>query len=288
MTTVAVCQVALAVGELAANRAAARAAVTEAAERGAQLVVLPELCDTGYVFASADEARGMAAPVAGNPTLREWQALAASHGVVIAGGFCELAGDGTLRNSAALVDAEGVIAVYRKAHLWNAEKLIFTPGGEPPALADLPFGRVGLMICYDLEFPEWVRLPALGGADLIAAPVNWPASPTPAGERPAEITRAQAAASTNHVFLAVADRCRTERGVDWVCGTAILGPDGFPLAGPVTADRACVLTAECDLASARDKRISSHNDVLADRRPALYGPVVEGSAAATAGSAAPR
>jgi predicted amidohydrolase len=130
------------------------------------------------------------------------------------------------------VDASGTLAVYRKAHLWDAEKLIFTPGDEPPPVLDLPFGRVGLMICYDLEFPEWVRLPALAGADVIAAPVNWPASPVPPGERPAEIIRAQADAAVNGCFIAVADRCQDERGVGWVGGTVIIGPDGYPLAGP--------------------------------------------------------
>jgi predicted amidohydrolase len=132
-----------------------------------------------------------------------------------------------------------------------------------------------VMVCYDLEFPEWLRLPALAGADLIAAPVNWPAAPCPAGERPAEVVKVQAGAATNGIFIAVADRCRDERGVSWVGGTAIVGPGGYPLAGPVLADRPAVLTARCDLAAAADKKITAHNDLLADRRPGLYGPVAE-------------
>jgi len=135
---------------------------------------------------------------------------------------------------------------------------------------DLPFGRPGLMICYDLEFPEWVRLAALPGADLIAAPVNWPAMPVPAGERPCDVVRVQADACVNGVFIAVADRCRVERGVSWVGGTVIVGPDGYPLAGPVTADEPAVLVASCELARARNKQTSAHNDVLTDRRPLLY------------------
>ena len=273
MITLAVCQLALGVGDLDANAAAAAAAVAQAAARNARLVVLPELCDTGYVFRAAAEARALASPAGGNPTLGRWQALAAQFGVVIAGGFCEVAGDGILYNSPAVVDASGTLAVYRKAHLWDAEKLIFTPGDAPPPVVHLPFGKVALMICYDLEFPEWVRLAALAGADLIAAPVNWPAMPVPAGERPAEVVRVQAGASANGVFIAVADRCRDERGVSWVGGTVIVGPDGYPLAGPVVADRPAGLTVECDLSRAAGKQISAHNDVLADRRPALYGQV---------------
>ncbi len=270
MTIVAVCQLALAVGDLAGNRQAGAAAVAEAAAAGAGLIVLPELSDSGYVFASPEEARGLAAPVDGNPTLRGWRDLAAAHRAVLIGGFCELGAGGRLYNSAAVVDAGGTRAVYRKAHLWDAEKLVFTPGEAAPPVVDLPFGRVGVMVCYDLEFPEWVRLPALAGAQLIAAPVNWPAAPCPPGERPAEVVKAQADAAVNRVFVAVADRCAPERDVDWIGGSVIVGPDGYPLAGPAPAGKAVVLTARCDLAEAASKRISDRNDVLADRRPSLY------------------
>ena len=102
----------------------------------------------------------------------------------------------------------------------------------------------------------------------------------------------QASAATNGVFIAVADRCRAERGVSWVGGTVIVGPDGYPLAGPVTADRQAVLAAPCDLAQARDKALSTRNDVLTDRRPALYGPVTRetalGASAASGSGAAAR
>jgi len=275
MTVVAVCQLGLAVGEVESNRAAAAGAVVAAAGQGAELVVLPELCDSGYVFTGEAEARTLATRAADSPTLREWQALAAGYRTTIAGGFCELGEDGLLYNSAALIGPGGVLAVYRKAHLWDAEKLVFTPGDAPPPVVDLPFGRVGLMICYDLEFPEWVRLAALAGADLIAAPVNWPAMPVPADERPCDVVRVQADACVNGVFIAVADRCRVERGVSWVGGTVIVGPDGYPLAGPATADEPAILVASCELARARNKQVSAHNDVFADRSPLLYRQVAE-------------
>jgi 5-aminopentanamidase len=269
---VAVAQLALAVGEPDANRRAAGEAVAQAAAAGARLVVLPELSDSGYVFADAGEAQSLASPAASSVTLREWRSLAARHDLAIAGGFCELGQDGTLYNSAAVVDASGTRAVYRKAHLWDAEKKIFAAGDSAPPVVALPFGDVGLMICYDLEFPEWVRLAALSGADLVAAPVNWPASasPPPAGERSGEVVVAQAAAWSNGVFIAVADRCGTERGVHWVGGSVIVGRGGYPAAGPVCEDRPAVLTAAIDLRSARDKRNSELNDLFADRRPGLY------------------
>jgi 5-aminopentanamidase len=276
-TVIAVAQLAIAIGEPDANRKAAAAGVAEAAAAGARLVVLPELCDSGYVFGdvaseASAEAGALASPADDSPTLRQWRALAGEHRLVIVGGFCERGADGRLFNSAAVVDASGPRAVYRKAHLWDKEKLVFTPGDAPPPVVDLGFGRVAVMICYDLEFPEWVRLPALAGADLVAAPVNWPAAACPAGERPAEVIKAQAAAATNGVFVAVADRCQAERGVSWISGSLIADPDGYPLAGPVLEDRPAVLTAECDLPRARDKRLAGDNDLLADRRPALYTP----------------
>ena len=280
MTVIAACQLALSVGDVTANRAAAAAAVAEAAGQGADLVVLPELCDSGYVFSGPAEARALAAPVAESETLREWRALSVQYAIAIAGGFCELGDDGLVYNSAAVVAGDEILAVYRKAHLWDAEKLVFTPGDGPPPVVGLPFGRVALMICYDLEFPEWVRLAALGGADLIAAPVNWPAMPVPAGERPADVVRVQAEACMNRVFIAVADRCRVERGVSWVGGSVIAAPSGYPLAGPLLADQPAVLTASCDLAAAADKRITEHNDLLADRRPGLYGAVTDEQPAA--------
>jgi predicted amidohydrolase len=270
MTLVAAAQFGRVIGDPDANRETTARAVREAAAAGAALVVLPELSDSGYVFTGPDEARGLATRSADSPTLRQWQQLAAAAGCAIVGGFCELGEDGLLYNSAALVDAAGTRALYRKAHLWDREKLIFTPGTGAPPVVDLPYGRVAVMICYDLEFPEWTRLAALDGADLIAAPVNWPTAPYPAGERPAEVIKAQADASVNGVYVVVADRCGRERGVDWISGSVIVGPDGYPLAGPVLADRAEVLVADCDLAAARDKRINSRNDLLGDRRPDLY------------------
>jgi 5-aminopentanamidase len=266
---VGVCQLRLSVGDQDGNRAAARAAVTEAAARGATVVVLPELVPSGYVFASAAEARSLAEPADG-PTLTQWHDLAAAHGLTIVGGFCEAGPGERLSNSAAVVDGSGILAVYRKAHLWDAEPEVFTPGDAAPPVIRTGWGTLAVMVCYDLEFPEWVRAAALAGADLLAAPVNWPAEPVPPGERPLMVVNVQAAAAVNRMFIAVADRCGTERGTAWVGGTVIAGPDGYPLAGPVNADQPRVLTADCDLARARDKASSPRNHVHADRRTDLY------------------
>ena len=272
---VAVSQLRLHIGEVEKNRAVAAAAVRAAAAAGAGIVVLPELTPSGYVFASAAEARGLAEPADG-PTAAEWAGLAAEHGLVIAGGFAESGADGLLYNSALLVDPGGVRAVYRKAHLWDAEADVFTPGDQPPPVVATKLGSVAVMICYDVEFPEWVRMPALAGADLLAVPTNWPAEAVPPGERPMVTANVQVAAFTNRMFVAAACRCGDERGVSWTGGSIIAGPDGYPLAGPASTANGAggaqpeLLLADCDLTRARSKANGPRNDAHADRRPVLY------------------
>jgi predicted amidohydrolase len=275
---VAVSQLAISVGEPERNRAAAAAAVTEAAGRGAGIVVLPELTPSGYVFNSAAEARSLGETADGT-TAADWTGLAAAHDIVIIGGFAELGDDGNLYNSAMLVDATGPRAVYRKAHLWDAEADFFIPGDAEPPVVDTRYGRIALMICYDVEFPEWVRLPALAGAELLAVPTNWPAERVPAAERPMVTVNVQAAAFANRMYVAAACRCADERGVAWVGGSIIAGPDGYPLAGPASVGGVAgdertastdLLIADCDLAQARNKATGPRNDVHADRRPELY------------------
>src|ERR1019366_4703338 len=143
------------------------------AAQGARIVVLPELASSGYVFRDLAEARTLAEPVDG-PTAAQWAALAGRLGITLIGGICELGDDGALYNTAVVVAGPGILAAYRKVHLWDAEKLVFTPGSQPPPVVQIGGARLAVMICYDLEFPEWVRLPALAGAQLLCAPTNWP------------------------------------------------------------------------------------------------------------------
>jgi predicted amidohydrolase len=269
-TVVACCQLAPKIGDLAYNRKLTERAIRSAAYQGAQVVVLPELIQSGYLFADRREALSLAETVEG-PTLLLWTALARELNIVVVGGFCErLAGDG-LANSAAMIDAQGLRAVYRKAHLWDGENEIFSAGNDAPPVVETVHGRIGMLICYDLEFPEWVRLPALAGADLLCAPVNWPDGPRPQTERPAEVVRVQANASVNRMFIAACDRHGHERGGSWVQGSVIVDADGYPVAGPAEQGGEQILLATLNLAEARNKRISARNDLHRDRRSQLYG-----------------
>lgn len=261
-------------GDLAANREITTAVILAAAASGARVIVLPELASSGYAFEDGDEARAAAEPADG-PAVTSWQRHAADLDVVIVGGFCEEDVDGTTKNSAALVDPSGIRAIYRKAHLWDAERLIFEPGRLPPPVVDTVVGRLSVMICYDLEFPEWVRLPALAGTQLLCAPVNWPTYPRPEGERPGEVTRVQADAAVNRMFIAACDRVGAERGIDWVGGSTIVDADGWPLAGAKASTEPTVLTASCRLTDANDKGVGGLSNIHADRRPDLYGGALE-------------
>lgn len=266
-TRIACAQVPLSIGDVEANRTTCRAAIESAARDGARIVVLPELASSGYVFSDRDELSTLAETRDG-PSVAEWAALADAFGLVIVGGFPEAADD-AIYNSAAVVDPTGLRAVYRKAHLWDSENAVFDRGDDLPVVVDTDHGRIGLMICYDVEFPEWVRAVALSGADLLCAPVNWPLLPRPAGERPTEMVRALAGAGMNRMPIAVCDRVGTERGQDWIGGSVITDADGYPVAIAEFGE-AGVVIADVDLAESRTKRINTHNDVHGDRRTDLY------------------
>jgi 5-aminopentanamidase len=282
---VACAQLAPEFGDLAGNRARAAKAIRAAARVGARLIVLPELCTTGYAFADRDEALALGEPADG-PSVRGWRAMACELGVTVIAGFCERDRNGEPRNSAALLDADGSCVIYRKTHLWDREQEIFVAGEAPPPVAETSAGRIGIAICYDAFFPEVMRTLALAGAELIAVPMNSPvATPAPApGTTPAsEIVLALAAATVNRVFVAQADRSGPERGIVWAQASAICDPDGLLVAGPVSGPG--LLHASCDLRRARDKALGARNDVLADRRPELYSrPDLSGGPAQGAGS----
>jgi 5-aminopentanamidase len=248
-------------------------AVAAAAARGARVVVLPELTACGGVITAPEQARAVAEPLDG-PTASRCAQLSARHGCVVVAGLAEAGDDGHVHNTAVVADRGSVVAGYRKVHLWGAEQRAFTPGDQPPAVVDTSVGRIGVMVCYDLEFPEWVRRAAEAGAELLVVPVNWPRRPDGDPRHPFEVLKARAAAATYRLPVAVADRCGVEDGVDWYGGSLVCDVDGALLAGPACLDRdratPVVLAATVDLAAARDKRLGPFNDALGDRRPELY------------------
>lgn len=270
--TVAAVQMEPIFGETEANVARSIQAIEKAAAQGAKLVVLPELCNTGYVFQSRAEARALAESIPDGPSTKAWMETARRLGVHIVAGITEADGP-VLYNSAVILSPEGFVGRFRKMHLWADEALYFAPGDLGFPVFDTEIGRIGCLICYDGWFPESYRLAALQGAEIVCVPTNW--VPIPGQDETREAMAnilAMAAAHSNSIFIACADRVGTERGQPFIGQSLIVGPAGWPVAGPASAVDEEIVLATIDLSQARRKRNwNAFNQVLRDRRGDAYG-----------------
>lgn len=269
--TVASIQMQPIIGRTQDNVARSIVLLEEAAARGAKLAVLPELCNTGYVFETRAEIASLAEEIPEGPSTRAWVEAAKRLDMHIVAGITERSGE-LFYNSAVIVGPSGYIGRYRKVHLWGDEALYFTPGDLGFPVFDTPFGRIGCQICYDCWFPESFRLAALQGAELMCVPTNWVPIPgqDPKREAMANIL-VMAAAHSNSLFIVAADRVGTERGQPFIGQSLIVAQTGWPVAGPASTDREEVLVAEINLAEARRKRNwNDFNQVLRDRRVDVY------------------
>jgi predicted amidohydrolase len=259
------------IGNVEANVAHSIALIDRAVGLGARLVVLPELCNSGYMFQSREEAFAASEPVPAGPTVRAWSETAARHKLHLVAGICERDG-AKLFNSAVLIGPAGYIGTFRKIHLWNEENLYFEPGDLGFPVFHTAIGRIGMAICYDGWFPEAYRLCALQGADIVCVPTNWVPIPGQAEGREAMANiLAMAAAHSNSIYIACADRVGTERGQPFEGQSLIVGYTGWPVAGPASRDREEILVAEVALGEARRARNwNAFNQVLRDRRSDLY------------------
>ncbi len=254
-------------GRVSENLAEISRLAREAAHEGAQMVVFPELATTGYGFSSLDELQDS---LDGGTGLAEIGELSRQLGIIIVAGYAEIL-DGVALNKAVLFDNGELLADYVKTHLWNTEKHLFHAGSELPSVVETSIGRVALAVCYDLEFPELMRHCARNGADIVAAPTNWPSgfeSPSHHGPFNGELLRAMAGASTNRLYVAVACRTGQERGVDWVDNSCVIDPDGYPITE--LFDGVGIAYADIDTAQSQNKLISPLNNVVTDRRIDLY------------------
>lgn len=259
------------IGETAVNVARSLELIEAAARDGADLVVLPELCNTGYMFHDRAQAHALAEPIPGGPSVDAWQKAAAEHDLYLCAGISERS-NGRLYNSAVLLGPDGYIGTYRKAHLWNAENLYFEPGDLAFPVFHTPLGRLGMLICYDCWFPEAWRLLALQGADIVCVPTNWVPIPgqDPGREAMANIL-CMAAAHSNSVFVAAADRIGEEAGQAFIGQSLVVGYTGWPVAGPASRDREEIIQADCNLSDSRRRRNwNDFNQVLRDRRSDVY------------------
>ncbi|MEU6164149.1 carbon-nitrogen hydrolase family protein [Streptomyces tanashiensis] len=253
-------------GDVAANLKVLDEAAARAAAAGASLLLAPELFLTGYAI-GADIAR-LAEPADG-PSARAVAAIAVRHGLAVGYGYPERDTErhGVLYNSAQLIGADGVPLVrYRKTHLFGDFELKwFTPGDRAVVQAELDGLTVGMMICYDVEFPENVRAHALAGTDLLLVPtaLMHPAEVVPLSVVPVR-------AFENQLYIAYANRTGPEGDFEFVGLSTLAGPDGTARARAGRGED--LVLGDVDpafLAASREE-----NPYLRDRRPGLYGPLV--------------
>ncbi|UOQ57655.1 hypothetical protein MUN78_02080 [Leucobacter allii] len=268
--TIACAQIDPQIGDIEGNIDRCEVAIRGAAERGADVVVLPECASGGWAFADRGESERAAQRLEGGPTIAAWQRLASELGIWVCGGFGELTADGGLFNSSALIAPDGVKGLYRKVHLWNTENLAFDPGDLGYPVVSTPFGRVGMLICYDAWIPESFRSLAVKGADLVLAPSDWVPNPRqPADVPPLAHIMVMAGAHSNQLYVAAASRWGNERGQQFIGRSVIADHSGWLLADAGSGEE--VITAVIDPVGSRsDRRNDPFNRPLGDRRVSQY------------------
>ncbi|MGC9441264.1 carbon-nitrogen hydrolase family protein [Streptomyces sp. WG5] len=235
-------------------------AAGRAAAAGAGLLVTAELFLTGYAI--GDDIAVLAEPADGDSADAVAE-IAGRHGLAVAYGYPERAG-ASVFNSVQLISADGTrLAGYRKTHLFGCfERDHFTPGEQPVVQAELDGLTVGLMICYDVEFPENVRAHALAGTDLLLVPT--------AQMHPFQFVAESVVpvrAFENQMYVAYVNRVGREGEFEFVGLSTLAGPDGTARARAGRAEE--LVLADVDSAFLAASRET--NPYLEDRRPGLYG-----------------
>lgn len=241
--------------------------IAEALERAeADIMVLPELCTTGYLFTSQDEVNELAESIPGPSTLF-LEDITRRKKLWLVVGMAER--DESAKqcyNSAVLIGPEGYKATYRKAHLFFEEKLYFAPGDTPFQVYDLGIAKIGMLVCFDHFFPEATRALALAGAQIICHPSNLVLP-----GKGQQITRVRA--MENRIFWILANRSGIEeRGgkkLSFTGASQIVAPTGELLAQAAPEGESLQIV-EINPAEANDKRVTAMNDLFADRRLELY------------------
>ncbi|MFF3754371.1 carbon-nitrogen hydrolase family protein [Streptomyces sp. NPDC002018] len=248
-------------GSVAGNLAVLDEAAGRAADAGAALLVCPEMFLTGYAI--GDDVPRLAEPADG-PGAGAVAEIAVRHGLAVLYGYPEAAGDGgRIFNAAQLVGADGTrLANYRKTHLFgDFEQKWFTPGEHPVVQAELAGLRLGIMICYDVEFPENVRAHALAGTDLLLVPT---ALMHPFRFVPESLVPVRAFES--QMYVAYANRTGQEGAFEFIGLSCLAGPDGATRARAGHGEELVVGEVDRELLHASREA----NPYLRDRRPGLY------------------
>jgi predicted amidohydrolase len=248
-------------GEVWVNLALIGKAAAAAKERGADILVAPELAVTGY--GAGDAIRELADGEDG-PQVALLSRIAAEKGLTVVAGFAERKGK-AIYNSAALCDPFGRKVIYRKCHLWgDYERALFTPGEKPPRAVVWGKAALGVLICYDIEFPEAARKLAVDGARLIVVPTALPES-----EHAAFIAEKMVAvrAFENQAAVVYANHAGGDARFSYAGRSRIAMPDGSEPAS-ATDEGSLVLVADYDPDLYEESAMA--NSYLADRRSDLF------------------
>jgi len=230
------------------------------------LLVLPELCNSGYNFQSAEQAWETSEEIQDGVFVRYLAGVCQRLGLHIVSGLNERDGQ-RLYNSAVLVGPQGYVGRYRKLHLFMNEKDYFQPGDVGLPVFDIESCKVGMLVCFDWQFPEVWRILALKGADIICHPANL--------VLPGLAQRAVPIhALTNRVYVVTGNRIGTEGSLTYTGLSTIASPKGEVLV-QATASENKVGLADADINLARNKNVTTRNNVFADRRPAEYSLLVQ-------------
>lgn len=230
----------------------------------ADLMVLPELCTTGYQFISREEVATLSEPVPDGPTTQRLMDLCEKKGMYIVAGLAEK-DETTFYNSALFVGPEGYIGTYRKTHLFAEEKNWFSPGNTGFKMWNIGIARIGIMICFDWIFPESARTLALKGADIVCHPSNLVLPYCP----DAMVTRS----IENRLFTITANRIGTEKrglpGYRFIGMSQATAPDGEILFRMEPEATGCRMV-DVDPRQARNKQMTEQNHLWHDLRTELY------------------
>lgn len=262
--------------DISGNIARTVSAIEQATAQGATLTILPETVTAGWILDPPGMARVAEAGDGSGLALSAWREAARKNGTAVIGGYPERVGD-RLYNSVAVIDRHGtVIGGYRKLHLFGSEAEMFEPGDLGLPIFEVDGVSVGVLVCYDLRFPEAMRTLALRGAQLIAVPTAWvigyDPDTTPESTRIGQVEGALVQANLNQVYVACADLSGEIAGVRFLGRSLIASPYGQPVAGPLPADGALVAVADVDPAEAERARDRGNGiSPRRDRRTDVYG-----------------
>lgn len=264
MTIIGAGQASFIVGQPEENTRIIQSLLDQATKRNVEILVLPELANSGYAFDSLEEAMACSETPPAGPVCRllaEWS----KPGRLVVSGLCERA-DVHLYNSAVVFAGGSLRACYRKVHLFAKEPDFFLPGSEEPPVIEFQGNKIGVMICFDWVFPEMARILALKGAHVILHPSNLV---LPYCQQAMLVRSIE-----NRVFTATANRFGLERGLSFSGNSQITSPKGDLLAkaGP---DDVEVIAVDVDFSLADDKMMTSRNHLFNDRKPEVYRRLVD-------------